>query len=57
MTRAVMTTRGTLLLVAVLVGLAGYLWMAEVGQQTPLRASESVEAAPLRAVPPESSRR
>ena len=52
-----MTTRGTLLLVAVLVGLAGYLWMAEVGQQTPLRASESVEAAPLRAVPPESSRR
>ena len=47
-----MTTRGTLLLVAVLVGLAGYLWMAEVGQQTPLRASEPIEAAPLLAVPP-----
>ncbi|HSV08696.1 MAG TPA: DUF4340 domain-containing protein [Candidatus Binatus sp.] len=52
MSRAVMTARGTLVLVGVLVSLAGYLWVAEVGRRTPLRASAPVEPAPLLAVPP-----
>src|SRR5262249_56184675 len=43
---------GTLVLVGVLVGLAGYLWLAEVGRQTPPRASAPVEGPPLLAVPP-----
>src|SRR5262249_23582875 len=50
--RAVMTARGTLVLVGVLMGLAVYLWLAEVGRRTPLRPSAPVEEAPLLAVPP-----
>jgi hypothetical protein len=47
-----MTARGTLLLVTVLVGLAGYLWMAGIGRQVERRAAASVEPAPLLAAPP-----
>lgn len=52
MNRAVMTARGTLVLVGVLMGLAVYLWLAEVGRRTPLRPPAPVEEAPLLAVPP-----